>query len=126
MPCRTLGEREIVARQCRLDSVADPDLVMQSARALALAQYRNAIAPAFGRVIPQGIIAPHPLSSGIAEPDPDMRPRGKARQIVPVRIDKLVAVDVFGQIGDRADAQLHGPLSAEPGADAKPFRRRFA
>src|SRR5205814_1785176 len=39
MPCRTLGEREIVARQCRLDGVADPDLVMQSARAVALAQH---------------------------------------------------------------------------------------
>src|SRR2546430_17422539 len=74
MPFGALGEREIVARQCRLDGVADPDLVMQSARALALAEYRNAIAPAFGRVIPQGIIAPPPLSSGIAEPHPDMRP----------------------------------------------------
>src|SRR5438105_15946666 len=99
---------------------------MQSARAVALAQHRDAIAPPFGRVVPQGIIAPHPLSSGIAEPDPDMRPRGKARQIVAVRIDKLVAVDVFGQIGDRADAQLRGPLSAEPGPESQALRRSLA
>ncbi len=59
-----LGEREMVARQRHLDDVADPHRVMQMARALAelLAQHGDAIAPPLGRVVPQGIVAPHPRS----------------------------------------------------------------
>src|SRR5712692_10211520 len=48
-----------------------------------------------------------------------MRTGGEARQVAPVRIDELIAVDVQGQIGDRADAQLHVSLSARIAPDAK-------
>ncbi len=119
VPLGRLGERKIVAWERGLDRVADPDLVMQPARAFAelLAQHRDAIAPPLGRVVPQRIIPPNI----IAKPHPDMRPGGKARQVAPVRVDELVAVDVLGQINDRADAQLHGPLSAEPRWNKSPF-----
>jgi hypothetical protein len=94
---------------------------MQEARALAelFAQDGDAVAPPLGRVVPQGIIAPHLF----AEPHTDMRPRAEPRQVAPVRIDELVAVDVLGQIGDRADPQLHAPLSSRIAPDAKPKTR---
>jgi hypothetical protein len=37
-----------------------------------------------------------------------MRARFEARQVAPARVDEFIAVDGFGQIGDRPDAQLHG------------------
>src|SRR5437763_16167194 len=49
-----------------------------------------------------------------------MRPRGEARQVSPVRINELVAVDVLGKRGDRSHTQLDAPLSARIAADAKP------
>src|SRR5260370_26104760 len=96
---------------------------MQPAGALAalLAQHGDAIAPPLGRIVPQRIVAPHLARVRRAEPDPDMRAGGEARQVMPVRIDQLVAVDVLGQIDDRADAQLHGPLSAEYGGMQSAF-----
>src|SRR5438067_1986157 len=82
---------------------------MQSARGLAqfLAQHRDAIAPPLGRVVPQRIVAPYRARFGWAEPHPDMRAGAEARQVMPVRVDQLVAVDVFREVGDRTDAQLH-------------------
>ena len=110
---RRLGQREMVAGQRGLDDLANPQPVVQMARTLAFPQYRDAIAPPLGRVVPQRIVAPHALGRAVAEPHPDMRAGGKARQVAPVRIDQLVAVDLLGQIGDRADAQLHASLSAQ-------------
>src|SRR6266853_3329661 len=37
-----------------------------------------------------------------------MRARFETRQVAPARVDELIPVDGFGQIGDRPDAQLHG------------------
>src|SRR5712691_6179081 len=107
----------MVARQHHLDDVADMHPVVQQARALAelFAQDGDAVAAPLGRVVPQGIVAPHLF----AEPHPDMRARGEARQVAPVRIDELVAVDVERQIGDRANAQLHMSLSPRIAPDAK-------
>ena len=99
------GEREMIARQRHLDRVADPQFVVDAPRGLAelLPQHRDAVAPPLGRVVPQRIVAPQI----VAEPHADMRPGLEARQIAPVRIDQLVAVDILGEIGDRAQPQAH-------------------
>src|SRR3954453_13789938 len=78
---------------------------MDAARGFAelLAQYRDAIAPPLGRGVPQRIVAPQT----VAEPHADMRAGLEARQVAPVRIDQLVAVDVLGKIGDRAQPEAH-------------------
>src|SRR3954451_891047 len=80
---------------------------MDAARGFAelLAQHRDAIAPPLGRVVPQRIVAPQI----VAEPHANMRTGLEARQVAPVRIDQLVAVDVLGEIGDRAQPEAHVP-----------------
>src|ERR1700747_1359570 len=60
--------------------------------------------PAFGRIIAQRVL-PHE----IAEPQVDMGAGRESGQVAATRIDEFIPVDGFGEISDRADAQLHGP-----------------
>ncbi len=107
MPFACRVEREIVARDRHLEDIAGPDMLVQMARApatRAFAQHRDTIAPPLGRVVPQRI-----LPQKTAGPQLDMGTGRKARQVAAARVDQLIAVGGFGEIGDRPDAQLHGP-----------------
>ena len=107
VPFRRRIDREIIARHRHIHDVAGPHILVQIPRPAAapiLAQHRDAIPPALGSVVPQGI--PPQQATG---PQFDMRARRKPRQVAAARIDQLIAVDGFGEVGDRSDAQLHGP-----------------
>src|SRR5262245_49743036 len=90
--------------------------MLRAATARRLAQYRNAIASTFGRIVPQRIPPPQPTGRQL-----DMRACREPWQIAAAWIYQLIAVDVLGEIGNRSDAQLHGPrllqISAVLGKD---------
>ena len=109
MPFGFVHQGEEVARPRHFEQIADPRLLMQPIRTVPVSvlEHGNAIAPPFGRVVAQGVIAQQPRR----DPNRDMRARGEARQIAFVGIDQLKAEHVFGEIGDRTDAQMHPTLS---------------